>query len=180
MRSRPSTQLDPDVIVERLADPDRTLTRQQVRRLHAHLAGLEVALPDSVRAVVDGELSVVPAEDAVVVDRPDLLPRVAPYAVVPVPLEHARTLAGTLDLAVASELLDDGFEERDGSLLVSTAGGEQVEVDWVAVGDADHVVGVTGRAKAMAWRQGDWSRRHAILAELRGDGELAEQDLDPV
>jgi hypothetical protein len=171
-------ELDADVVVERLADPERTLTRQQVRRLHAHLAGLEVSLPDSVRAVVDGELAVVPAEDAVVVDRPDLLPRVAPYAVVPVPLEQAVALARTLDLAVASELLDDAFTERDGRLLVSTAGGEQVEVDWVAIGEVDHVAGVTGKAKALAWRQGDWSRRHAILAELRGDGDPSEADLD--
>jgi hypothetical protein len=176
-------QLDPDVIVERLADPSRVLARDQVRRLHAHLAGREVTLPDSVRAVVGDEPAVVPAEDAVVVDRPDLLPRVAPYAVVPVPLDLAADLARTLDLALASELLDapaiSGGPEHD-RLVVTTAGGEQVDVDWVVVGHVDHVVGVTGRAKAMAWRSGDWSRRHAILAALRGDADSGEQDLDPV
>lgn len=174
-------QLDPDLLVERLADPTRSLTRDQVRRLHAHLAGLEVSLPDSVRAVVDGQLTVVPAGDAVVVDRPDLLPRVPPYAVVPVPLEDARALAHTLDVGLASELLEDlviqGGPEHE-RLTVSTAGGEQVDVDWVMAQGIDHVVGATGRAKAMAWRQGDWGRRHAILAELRADSDPADGDLD--
>ena len=176
-------QLDPDLLVERLADPSRTLSREQVRRLHSHLArsAHPVQLPDSVRAVVEGELAVVPAEDAVVVDRPDLLPRVPPYAVVPVPLEDARELAHALDLGLASELLDEpvieGGPEHD-RLTVMTAGGEPVDVDWVLTGGVDHVVGETGRAKALAWRQGDWGRRHAILAELRADADPSEADLD--
>ena len=176
-------EVDPHLLLERLADPGRLLTREQVRRLHAYLAGRDVALPDRVRAVVDGDLAVVPAEDAVVVDRPDLLPRVGPYAVVPVPLENARALAESLDLTLASELLElpvvDGGPEHD-RLSARTAGGEDVEVDWIVVGDIDHVVGPEGRAKAMAWRQGDWSRRHAILAALRGEGDPAEADLDSV
>jgi len=176
-------QVEPDLLLTRLADPARTLTRPQVRHLHAHLAGRELTLPDSVRAVVEGELSVVPAEDAVVVDRPDLLPLVAPYAVVPVPLTLAADLAHSLDLTLASEVVEvpvvvGGPEHRQ--LTATTAGGETVEVDWIVVGDVDHVVGVEGRAKAMAWRAGDWSRRHAILAELRGDADLAAVDLDPV
>ncbi|MGB8651222.1 MAG: hypothetical protein WCD35_11230, partial [Mycobacteriales bacterium] len=176
--------VDPALLVERLADPGRQVDREQVRALHAHLAGqVDVPLPDRVRAVVDGSLAVVPAQDAVVVDRPDLLPRVAPYAVVPVPLDRAVALAHVLDLALASEVLPDaqveGGPEHD-RLEVTTAGGERVEVDWAVVGGVDHVVGLTGRAKALAWRDGDWSRRHALLARLRGEADAAEADLDPL
>ena len=175
--------VDPGLVLERLADPSRILTREQVRRLHAHLAGRDVPLPDRVRAIVDGQLAVVPAEDAVVVDRPDLLARVAPYAVVPVPLDRARAFAESLDLTLASELLEAPAVEGGPEhlrLVARNAGGEDVEVDWISVGDVDHVVGPEGRAKALAWRQGDWSRRHAILASLRGDGDLADADLDPL
>lgn len=175
-------QVDPALLLERLADPARPVTRQQVRRLHAHLAGCaDLPLPDHVRAVLDGQLTVVAADDAVVIDRPDLLPRVPPYAVVPVPLELAQALAEALDLALASELLAEpqlsGGPQHD-RIVVATAGGEQVEVDWAVVGVVDHTVGLEGQAKAMAWRSGDWSKRHALLAELRGDADPAEADLD--
>jgi hypothetical protein len=143
---------------------------------------------------VDGGLGVVPAEDAVVVDRPDLLPLVAPYAVVPVPLAQARALAETLDVALASELLDvpvlhgepqpwleaPGAFVEHAALEAATAGGEVVPVTWLVRGDVDHVVGPEGKARALAWRLGDWSQRHALLARFRGDDELAESDLDPV
>jgi len=186
-------QVDPGVLLDRLADPGRVLSREQVRRVHAHLATLSPPLPHRVRAVVDGELSVVPAEDAVVVDRPDLLARVTPYAVVPVPLDRAADLADALDLALASELLDPpaltgpvvpwgeapgGYVEHD-RLEAGTAGGGSVPVSWVAVGEGDHVVGAEGKARALAWRLGDWSLRHALVARFRGDGDLAEADLDP-
>ncbi|MCW2499516.1 MAG: hypothetical protein JWN87_1192, partial [Frankiales bacterium] len=184
----------PALLLARLADEDRVLDRDQVRHLHAHLAGRDVPLPDRVRAVVDGGLGVVPAEDAVVVDRPDLLPLVAPYAVVPVPLAQARALAETLDVALASELLDvpvlhgepqpwleaPGAFVEHAALEAATAGGEVVPVTWLVRGDVDHVVGPEGKARALAWRLGDWSQRHALLARFRGDDELAESDLDPV
>jgi hypothetical protein len=49
----------------------------------------------------------------------------------------------------------------------------------VAVGDVDHVVGAEGKARALAWRLGDWPARHALLARFCGDTDLAESDLDP-
>jgi len=177
-------EVDPGLLLDRLADSGRKVSRGQVRALHAYLATLpDLPLPDRVRAVLGDELEVVPAEDAVVVDRPDLLARVAPYAVVPVPLSLARELAEALDLVLASEIVPaaalTGGPEHD-RIVVATAGGEQVDVDWAVVGDVDHVVGLTGRAKALAWREGDWSRRHVHLARLRGDTDPAEDDLDPV
>ncbi len=188
-------ELDPAVLLDRLADPARSVERDQLRALHAHLAGCHhLPLPERVRAVADGELVVVPAEDALVVDRPDLLPRVSPYAVVPVPLELASSLAQALDLPLASEVLGPpplagtpvpwgevpgGYVEHE-RLDVLTAGGEPVEVPWVAVGHVDHVVGMEGRARALAWRLGRWADRHAVLARLRGDADPDETDLDPV
>ena len=186
--------VDPALLLVRLADGERVLTRQQVRRLHAHLAALpDLPLPERVRAVVDGGLAVMPAEDAVVVDRPDLLARVAPYGVVPVPLASAASLADALDLSLASEVLETpalrgdprpwsdapgGYVEHE-RLEAATAGGGVVDVVWVAVGDVDHVVGAEGKARALAWRLGDWPRRHALLARFRGEADEAESDLDP-
>ena len=215
---RSLSQLDPDELLDRLADPSRVLDRDQVRALHAWLARSYASPPDAVRAVLapavapggrlpaggaglggDGRLAVVPAGDAVVVDRPDLLARVPPYAVVPVPLADAVALAEVLDLALASEVVPQvsppegrgrpwrevcgldapGLVVVHNALATPTAGGEQVPVSWMAVGDVDHVVGLFGTARALAWRRGDWPARHALLARLRGEAELADSDLDP-
>jgi len=215
---RSLSQLDPDELLDRLADPSRVLDRDQVRALHAWLARSDASPPDAVRAVLaaaltpggrlspgdaglggDGRLAVVPAGDAVVVDRPDLLACVPPYAVVPVPLADAVALAEVLDLALASEVVPEvsppdgrgrpwrevcgldapGLVVVHDALVAPTAGGEQVPVSWVAVGDVDHVVGLSGTGRALAWRRGDWPGRHALLARLRGEAELAESDLDP-
>lgn len=175
---------DPADLLWRLGDPDRPVDRAQLRAVHTALALADpnVEAPTHVRAVADGELLVVPAEDAVVIDRPDLLGRVAPYAVVPVPLEHAVALADLLDVALASEVVP-AFRPVGGPehqrLLAPTCGGESVEVVWVMDGDVDHVVGVEGRARALAWRSGQWSRRAQIAAQLRGDASADEGDLDP-
>jgi hypothetical protein len=175
---------DPASVLARLADPARRVDRDQLRAVHALLAveDPDVDPPDYVRAVVDGSLVVVAAGDAVVVDRPDLLPRVAPYAVIPVPLSYAVALAELLDVALATEVVPSyspvGGPEHD-QLLAPTSGGEQVEVVWVVDGAVDHVVGVEGRARALAWRSGAWERRAEIAAQLRGDASPDERDLDP-
>jgi hypothetical protein len=176
---------DPGDLLARLGDPSRQLDRDAVRRVHAELAAAEVDVdaPDSVRAVLDGVLQVVPAEDAVIVDRPDLLPRVAPYAVVPIPLSQAAALADLLDVALASEVVPT-FSPAGGPshdrLLAPTAGGNEVAVVWVVDGAVDHVVGMEGQARAMAWRAGAWHQRAEIAARLRGDASPDEHDLDPV
>ncbi|MCW2572817.1 MAG: hypothetical protein JWO88_2875 [Frankiales bacterium] len=175
---------DPGSVFARLADPARRVDRDQLRAVNALLAleDPDVDPPDHVRAVVDGSLQVVAAGDAVVVDRPDLLPRVAPYAVIPVPLSYAVAFAELLDVALATEVVPSyspvGGPEHD-RLLAPTSGGEQVEVVWVVDGAVDHVVGVEGRARALAWRSGAWERRAEIAAQLRGDASPDERDLDP-
>ena len=177
---------DADALLARLADPARVLDRVQVRAVHAALAaaGPDVDPPERVRAVLAGELVVVAAEDAVVVDRPDLLARVSPYAVVPCPLGQAEALADLLDVALASEVVPaadlggDGVVEHE-RLVLPTAGGDQVEVSWAADGGTDHVVGVAGRARALAWRAGAWESRHAVAARLAGQADPLEDDLGP-
>ncbi len=224
---------EPEDVLERLADPARTVGRTQPRAVYAALAdtfsggdlpqlaashGVSPAIrgrspqeelgfglreqvdpPARVRAVVDGGLQVVPAEDAVVVDRPDLLARITPYAVVQVPLSLASALAEVLDLDLASEVIADaelptggvtswtdswpnvpGQLRRHDRLTVPDAGGNLVDVDWARVGDLDHVRGDEGTARALAWRLGAWDRRHELLVRLRGDGGDADTDLDMV
>lgn len=195
---------DPDDLLDRLADPARQVTRSQLRAVHAALAAgaPDVEPPSSVRVVLDGRVQVVPAEDAVVVDRPDLLGRVAPYAVVPAPLESAAGLADLLDVALASEVVPvvdrpvDGavpWAERvgelappsgrvlvDTGLTAVTAGGERVDTDWVVVGDVDVVRDESGLARALAWRLGAWGRRHELLLRLRGELRDDDTDLDAV
>ncbi len=178
---------EPQGLLDRLADPSRPVGRPQLRAVYAALAEArpDVDPPDAVRAVIRGGLAVVAAEDAVVVDRPDLLGRLGPYAVVPCPLEHAVALADVLDLALASELvpapdLPGRGVVRHERLVVPAADGSEVEVSWVVDGAADHVTGPAGEARALGWRQGRWERRHALEAALRGAADLAEDDLDPV
>lgn len=64
-------------LLDRLADPEREVGAAQLHALYGALADLDpeqVTLPDELRAVVDGEVRVVDAADAVVADAPDLLP----------------------------------------------------------------------------------------------------------
>ncbi len=53
---------------------------------------------------------------------------------------------------------------RHERLTARDAGGNEVDVDWVVLGDVDHVCGEEGTARALAWRLGSWERRHEILA----------------
>ena len=192
---------EPEDVLERLADAGRSIGRGQLRAVHAALAAgdVDVDPPLHVRAGLDGAVSVVLADDAVVVDRPDLLARITPYAVVPVPLAFSQALAAVLDLALASEVVPAAALPEDGCVpweqvwpgvagrlcrhevvSVADAGGNPIEVDWVRIGDVDHVRGVEGTARALAWRLGAWERRHELHAALRGDLGDADGDLDPV
>lgn len=183
---------EPDDVLARLADPARNVTREQVKALYT--AVVPVRPPDAVRAVRKGELVVVDAADAVVVDAPDLLPLLGNWAVVPVALRDAERVADALDIALAGELarfevLSVG-EERDdhvvhSPLLVADVDGQPCRVSWRFDDGVLHVDKdsyAVGLGRGRSWRDGAWSRRH-LETELVRDpdaaaGLLAEADLD--
>jgi len=194
----------PDQLLHRLGDPERRVSREQLRPLYLALADVEpsrVAPRGWVRVIdgVDGTATaVVEAADALVVDAPDLLPLVT-YPVL-VPADRAEALADVLGLDLASERVPGRVEsagkERPVSRVVravladapaSWVAHERLVVDGVEVGwrvraGEVHAAGPAGLARGLAWAGGQWGRRHlvaALLAEPARLGELlAEEDLD--
>lgn len=185
---------DPDELVARLGDATRAVTRDQTRSLYATVEPKNP--PETVRAVVADTLIVVRAEDAVIVDQPDLLRLLGNLGVVPAPLGDAFRVADLLDIALATELgefsvISTGESRGDhvvhSPLLVADVDGVATNVAWRLVGDVLHVDGAQlafGLGRGRAWRAGDWSRRH-LETELIRDPDnaltlLAEGDLDPL
>jgi len=183
---------DADDLVSRLADPARVVTRAQARALYAQVTPRDP--PVAVRAVRGGSLEVVAANDAVVVDQPDLLPLLGDLAVVPAALDDAERVADALDVVMASELgafaVVSAGEARDDhvvheALMVADVDGVARRVAWRLVGGVLHVDAGSyafGLGRGRAWRAGDWRRRH-LETELARDPEaatvwLAEADLD--
>jgi len=185
---------DPSEIVARLADERRPIDRQQLRALDAWLAGRTVRAAATLRAVREGQIVVVEADDAVIVDAPDLLPLLGKLAVVPVAQARAAALAESLDLPLASELADfavvsagtavDDVVMHD-VLCVSDVDGVEREVAWRLVDDTLHVDArrrEIGLGRGRAWRDGLWSQRHRRTEALidPGGGMIRddEDDLD--
>ncbi|MFL6110087.1 MAG: sacsin N-terminal ATP-binding-like domain-containing protein [Catenulispora sp.] len=178
----------PDELLDRLADPNRTVGRSQLTDLYCTLAEVpaeQVAPPDRLRATEDGELTVADAEDVVVVDAPDLLPLLTGRPYLPIPLRHALALADLLDLRLASEAIkadiaDPGTErdvpdpirallpdapatyiEHDDLILTDGTG-----VDWRVVDGTVHTTTFDGLARGLAWAAGRWDQRHLVAALL--------------
>jgi hypothetical protein len=187
----------PAELLDRLADPARTLSRERLRELWAALASadLDVEPPDRVRALVDGEPEVVPAEDAIVVDRPDLLPLLRGQPLLFVPAH----LADLLDLGLGSEEVP-GEIESDGEerpvpeaarAVLPEAPASYVhhdrlvvdgqEVPWWYADGAVHASGPAGLARGLAWACDRWPDRLLTEAALREPESLpdilAEEDL---
>ncbi|MFL1376205.1 MULTISPECIES: sacsin N-terminal ATP-binding-like domain-containing protein [unclassified Nocardiopsis] len=195
----------PDDLLARLADPERHVDRSALLRIWTALAGVDTDLvtpPTRVRAVLGGAIVVADAEDAVVVDSPDLLPLLAerPLILTAAPEE----LADVLDLELASESVD-GEVSAGGTLrqvpavadLFLDPEGEQpdrtylhhaelvvdgVEVEWYAGDGVVHASSSDGLARALCWRAEQWGRRHLLAAALREPEAapllLAEADLE--
>src|SRR5699024_5126533 len=98
----------PDDLLERLADPARHVERVALRDLWTALAEVDpdlVTPPLRVRAVHEEAIVVADADDAVVLDSPDLLPLVdAPLVLAPANL--AEQLADVLDLDTAGDRVE--------------------------------------------------------------------------
>ncbi|MFG2977377.1 sacsin N-terminal ATP-binding-like domain-containing protein [Streptomyces sp. NPDC048331] len=184
-------------LLARLADPDREVTGHQLHGLYGALADLDpeqVTLPDELRAVVDGEVLVVDAADAVIADAPDLLPLTAGLPLLPVPPSRAADLAELLQVrrlsdTVPAEVTTPGEEhEVPESVLVLlgpatpttyveheelVAGG--TELDWRRTPDGTlHASTLEGVAAGLAWSAGQWPRRFEVAALLEDPSRTAE------
>ncbi|MEU6126682.1 molecular chaperone Hsp90 [Streptomyces sp. NPDC047123] len=184
-------------LLDRLADPDRPVSAAQLHALYGALADLDpqqVTLPDELRAVVDGEVVVVDAADAVVADVPDLLPLARGVALLPVrpgraadlaELFQVRRLSGTAAVEPSGEGAEHEVPESVRTLLGAAtprtyveyeelvAGG--VELDWRRTPDGTvHAATVEGVAAGLAWAAGQWPRRFEVAALLEDPSRTAE------
>jgi hypothetical protein len=152
----------------------------------ADLEPEQVTLPDELRAVVDGEVTVVDAADAVVVDSPDLLPFTAGMPLLPVRPARAADLAELFQVrrlseSVTGEVTSEGTEhdvpESVRVLLGPSTPTSYVEheelvvdgteLDWRRTRDGVlHAATLEGVAAGLAWAAGQWPRRFEVAALL--------------
>ncbi|MCX0245236.1 sacsin N-terminal ATP-binding-like domain-containing protein [Streptomyces drozdowiczii] len=184
-------------LLGRLADEDRPVTGVHLHALYTALSALDpeqVTLPDELRAVVDGEVRVVDAADAVIADAPDLLPLTEGLPLLPVAPAHAAELAELFQVrrlgeTVAAEVTSDGEEHEVpesvrvllGPATPDTyiehgelrAGG--VELDWRRTPDGVvHASTLEGVAAGLAWAAGQWPRRFEVAALLEDPSRTTE------
>ncbi|MCK9895104.1 sacsin N-terminal ATP-binding-like domain-containing protein [Frankia sp. AgB32] len=176
-----------DAVARMLAAPHRTARDERFD------PPLTVRTPDGV----------VPGEQAVVVDAPDLLRLVGGRGALRLPLDRAAEVAHVLGVPLAAETgpcdvvstAEESGRAPDGTpylvhrpLLVEDLSGRPTPVPWRVVGGiggevhVDAQAGPDALARALAWRGGQWDRRHALAAELRDPHGAAfrgaEDDLD--
>ncbi|WP_409058339.1 sacsin N-terminal ATP-binding-like domain-containing protein [Streptomyces sp. SYP-A7185] len=188
-------------LLDRLADPERTVSAAQLHALYGALADLDpdqVTLPDEVRAVVDGEVVVVDVADAVVADAPDLLPLAGGVALLPVEPRRAGDLA---ELFQVRRLSETAAVEPSGEgevhpvpesvrILLGPATPEtyteyeelfagDVELDWRRTPDGTvHAATLEGVAAGLAWAAGQWPRRFEVAALLEDPSRTEELERD--
>ncbi|MEO3874519.1 hypothetical protein ABGB18_37495 [Nonomuraea sp. B12E4] len=192
----------PEELLDLMADESIQVDRAQLRALWIALAAVDpsrVAPPSRVRAVLGGSIVVASADDAVVVEAPDLLQLVTDRPLVLASYDLAESLSELLDLPLAGELAS-GEVTSQGEVtkvpaevrsLLPTAPEtyvahekllvDGVECAWRYFEGAVHCTGVDGLARGLAWATGQWNDRLAVAALLR-DPEavpllLAEADL---
>lgn len=184
-------------LLDRLADPDRPVTAPQLHALYGALADLDpdqVTLPDELRAVRDGEIVVVDAADAVVVDSPDLLPFTDGVPLLPVRPARAAELAELFQVrrlseSVTGEVTSEGTEhdvpDSVRVLLGPSAPASYVEheelvvdgteLDWRRTRDGVlHAATLEGVAAGLAWAAGQWPRRFEVAALLEDPSRTEE------
>ncbi|MEV2217151.1 molecular chaperone Hsp90 [Streptomyces sp. NPDC050997] len=188
-------------LLHRLADPDREVTGAQLHALYSALADLDpdqVTLPDELRAVVDGQVRVVDAADAVVVDSPDLLPFTDGVPLLPVRPARAAELAELFQVRRLSESVtgevDSEGTEHDVPEPVRVLLGPRtpstyveheelvvsgVELDWRLTTDGVlHAATLEGVAAGLAWEAGQWPRRFEVAALLEDPSRTEELERD--
>jgi hypothetical protein len=194
-------ELGVELLLRRLAEPERSVDEGVMLRLWAQLGTLTVypaRTPDRVRVLAGGgRTRVVNAAEAVVADAPMWLQRsdLGGYVVASGPA--ADVLCDLLDLPMAQEVaageisgegtvaavppivrqlvpeVPDTWWEHE-ELVVDAA-----EVSWwVAPDGSPHASTVDGLARALAWSAGRWAQRHLIRAVLSEPDHAAELLLD--
>ncbi|MER5381186.1 molecular chaperone Hsp90 [Streptomyces sp. NPDC002688] len=184
-------------LLDRLADPDREVSGSQLHALYGALADLDpeqVTLPDELRAVVDGEVRVVDAADAVVVDSPDLLAFTDGVPLLPVPPSRAAELAELFQVrrlseSVTGEVTSEGAEHdvpESVRVLLGPATPatyieheelvvDGTELDWRRTRDGVlHAATLEGVAAGLAWSAGQWPRRFEVAALLEDPSRTEE------
>ncbi|MGX1369224.1 hypothetical protein RKD19_004583 [Streptomyces canus] len=184
-------------LLDRLADPERTVSSGQLHGLYSALADLDpeqVTLPDELRAVVDGRIEVVDAADAVVVDSPDLLPFTEGVPLLPVRPSRAAELAELFQVRRLSESVTGSVDSEGtehevpesvrvllGASTPSTYVEHEelvvdgVEIDWRLTNDGVlHAATLEGVAAGLAWAAGQWPRRFEVAALLEDPTRTAE------
>ncbi|WP_370423919.1 sacsin N-terminal ATP-binding-like domain-containing protein [Streptomyces sp. QH1-20] len=186
-------------LLARLADDRLPVGEAQLHALYGALADLDpeqVTLPDELRAVVDGEVTVVDAAEALVADAPDLMPLAEGHPVLPVRPARAAELAELLQVRRVSEVFPVVVPAGDGEVrqvpdgvrvLLPGAPSSYVEHGELVVGGIEldwrygpdgvlHATTLEGVAAGLAWAAGHWSRRFeaaALLEDTSRTGELA-------
>ncbi|MFF7728490.1 sacsin N-terminal ATP-binding-like domain-containing protein [Streptomyces sp. NPDC008001] len=184
-------------LLTRLADPALEVTAPQLHALYGLLARLDpdqVTLPDELRAVVDGEVRVVDASEALVADAPDLLPLAPGRPLLPVAPDLAADLADLLQVRRLSETLAAAAPADEGELRTVPEGVrillpgapetyveheeltvDGVELDWRLTPDGTlHAATLEGVAAGLAWAAGAWSRRFEAAALLEDPDRTEE------
>ncbi|MGW5659641.1 sacsin N-terminal ATP-binding-like domain-containing protein [Streptomyces sp. NPDC003758] len=184
-------------LLDRLADPDRAVTAAQLHALYGALAELDpqqVTLPEELRAVVDGRVTVVDAADAVVVDSPDLLPFTEGVPLLPVRPARAADLAELFQVrrlseSVTGEVSSEGVEHDVPDSVRVLLGPrtprtyvehevlvvDGVELDWRLTSDGVlHAATLEGVAAGLAWAAGQWPRRFEVAALLEDPSRTEE------
>jgi hypothetical protein len=193
----------PDELLDRMADPARQVTRDQLRGLWTALAAVTTAVtpPDLVRTIRGDEVTVASADDVMVHDSPDLWPLAADSPLVLAPYDLAPHLADLLDLPLVSEefrgAIESTGQRRPVPEFVRTVlpgapasyyAHDKLVVDgqdvpWRYATGEVHASGPAGLARGLAWAAGQWPLRHLLAALLTDPGAtsqlLADADLDP-
>ncbi|WP_329039800.1 molecular chaperone Hsp90 [Streptomyces sp. NBC_00178] len=184
-------------LLARLADEERPVGPVQLHSLYTALAGMDpeqVTLPDELRAVVDDEVRVVDAADAVIADAPDLLPLTGGLPLLPVAPARAAELAEMLQVrrlgeSVEAGVTTEGEEHRvpDSVRILLGAGTPEAyvehselraggaELDWRRTPDGVvHAATLEGVAAGLAWAAGQWPRRFEVAALLEDPSRTEE------
>lgn len=144
--------------------------------------------------MVDGEVRVVDAADAVIADAPDLLPLTDGLPLLPVAPTRAAELAELFQVrrlgeSVEAEVSTEGEEHRvpDAVRVLLGAGTPDayvehvelraggVELDWRRTPDGTvHAATLEGVAAGLAWAAGQWPRRFEVAALLEDPSRTEE------